>query len=179
MPLTKKLLNAAGASAGPPSFNGANSGTVSGYQVKVEDVVNTGFLDESGALIETAGDWSEYYESSFTAPAGCTSVKIYLYHNGTVGAGDRAGFYWDNVQLYATTSPITAIITEQGPAQEPYERGPQFAIGEIEVKAAEVTTPQHGDTFTYDSKTWEIDPGEGVVYTDTYTRRIALRRREG
>lgn len=77
-----------------------------------------------------------------------------------------------------TPSSIYAIITELGPAQEEYVRGEKFATAEIEVQATDVATPKHGDTYTYDGKTWEHDPSQGVTYTDQYTRRIALRRRE-
>ena len=77
-----------------------------------------------------------------------------------------------------TNSTIVAIMTELGPAQEAYERGFTFATAEIEVKAVDVATPQHGDTFTLGGKTWELDPESGVIYSDDYTKRIALRRRE-
>ena len=77
---------------------------------------------------------------------------------------------------------ITAIVTRQGSRQEPYIRGEFTALAEIEVKKSEVTNPQHGDTYVFDSQTWEhsprtdIDADAGVIYEDSEEHIIALRR---
>ena len=75
---------------------------------------------------------------------------------------------------------ITAIVTRQGSHMEPYVRGSITASAIIEVQKSEVTTPQHGDTYTFDSETWEMDPemDGGVIYEDDEEFHIALRRRD-
>ena len=73
---------------------------------------------------------------------------------------------------------ITAIVTRHGVHMEPYVRGEITAIAIIDVQKSEVSTPQHGDMFTFDSQSWEIDPsdGGGVLYEDDEEYQIALRR---
>lgn len=71
---------------------------------------------------------------------------------------------------------ITAIVTREGDVQEPYVRGPLTATATVLVKKSNVATPQHGDTYTFDSQTWEHDPGRGVIYEDAQVHEIALRR---
>ena len=73
---------------------------------------------------------------------------------------------------------ITAIVTHEGAHQEPYVRGPSTAIGSIMVKKSDVSNPQHGDTYAFDSQTWEHDPESGVVYEDDQIHEIAIRRRD-
>lgn len=71
---------------------------------------------------------------------------------------------------------ITAIVTRQGSRLEPYVRGENTAVALIDVQKSEVATPQTGDTYVFDSQTWEHDPGEGVTYEDDQVHTIALRR---
>ncbi len=73
---------------------------------------------------------------------------------------------------------ITAIVTREGAHQEPYVRGPSTAIGSVIVKKSDVSNPQHGDTYAFDSQTWEHDPENGVTYEDAQVHEIALRRRD-
>lgn len=71
---------------------------------------------------------------------------------------------------------ISAIVTREGEGQEPYVRGTLTATANILVKKTDVATPRHGDTYTFDSQTWEHDPERGVVYEDAQLHTIALRR---
>jgi len=83
---------------------------------------------------------------------------------------------------------ITAIAVREAPGQEPYVRGPGTAECVIWVKAADVSDPQHGDVFNFDSAKWrgsgadvisgdwELAP-EGVIYFDDYVLEIALQRK--
>ena len=73
-------------------------------------------------------------------------------------------------------SSVTAIVTREGDAQEPYVRGPLTATATVLVKKSDVATPRHGDIYAFDSQTWEHDPGRGVVYEDAQVHEIALRR---
>jgi hypothetical protein len=73
---------------------------------------------------------------------------------------------------------ITAVVTREGAHQEPHVRGPSTAIGSVMVKKSEVPTPLHGDTYVFDSQTWEHDPENGVVYEDDQIHEIAIRRRD-
>ena len=73
---------------------------------------------------------------------------------------------------------ISAIVTREGAHQEPYVRGPSTAIGSVMVKKSDVSNPQHGDTYVFDSQTWEHDPENGVIYEDDQIHEIALRRRD-
>ena len=74
---------------------------------------------------------------------------------------------------------ITAIVTREGSRLlEPYIRGEGTAIALIEHQKSEVSNPQHGDTYVFDSQTWEHDPGEGVVYEDDEEHHVMLRRRD-
>jgi hypothetical protein len=71
---------------------------------------------------------------------------------------------------------IYAVISQDGDVQEPYVRGEETATCIIEVKASDVSTPQHGDTFTFNDEIWEFDPVRGVIKKDDYTLIIALER---
>ena len=55
------------------------AGTEATYNVKIYDVTNSAYIYESGDIEETAGDWSTNEVETFTAPAGCVSVRIELY----------------------------------------------------------------------------------------------------
>lgn len=79
-----------------------------------------------------------------------------------------------------SATDITAIVTRQGSHMEPYIRGAVTAAAIIEVQKSEAPTPQHGDTYTFDSQTWEMDPeiDGGVIYEDDEEYHIALRRRD-
>ena len=55
------------------------AGTEATYNVKVYDVSNSAYIYESGDIEETAGDWTTSDEETFTAPSGCTSVRVELY----------------------------------------------------------------------------------------------------
>lgn len=57
----------------------ARYGSEATYAIKIYDVSNAGYIYESAELEETAGDWSTSATKSFTAPSGCTSVRIELY----------------------------------------------------------------------------------------------------
>ena len=71
---------------------------------------------------------------------------------------------------------IPAIINRDAPLQEPYIRGENTAISEIMVKTSDVSNPQYGDTFTFDSETWGFDPENGVTGKGTNVLTIALIR---
>lgn len=76
---------------------------------------------------------------------------------------------------------ITGIFTRNQPLQEPYIRGANMAKGEVEVQKTEVTTPQYGDTFTFNRNSlteeiWEYDAALGVINEDDDTLTIALER---
>lgn len=73
---------------------------------------------------------------------------------------------------------ITAVVTRDNPFQEPYVRGEETATSEIAVQKSEVSDPQYGDLFTFDSETWEFDPVRGVVREDDDTYLIGLVRRD-
>lgn len=72
---------------------------------------------------------------------------------------------------------IKAQVIRAAVFQEPYVRGKETAKAEIFVSKADVMNPQFGDTVTFDSKTWEIDPSGGVAYEDDYIYKIKLERR--
>jgi hypothetical protein len=72
---------------------------------------------------------------------------------------------------------INTIITRDEIFQEPYVRGPRLATAKVHVKKSEVSNPQFGDTYTYESYTWEVDPNRGVIYEDANVFVIALERR--
>jgi len=74
-----------------------------------------------------------------------------------------------------SATDITAIVERTGPNQEPYVRGEIDTGVIIQVKRSEVSNPQHGDTYVFDSATWEHDV-EGVIYKDAQEYHIALRR---
>ena len=80
--------------------------------------------------------------------------------------------------LGGVAANITAIVTREGTHQEPYVRGPVSATATVLVKKSDVATPQHGDTYTFDSQTWEHDPESGITYEDAQIYEIALRRRD-
>jgi len=71
---------------------------------------------------------------------------------------------------------ISAVVDRSGPQQELYVRGPTIAICTIHVKTTDVTTPQWGDKYTFDSADWRMDPELGVIYQDDYDLEIALER---
>ena len=73
---------------------------------------------------------------------------------------------------------ITIIPTRGNPFQEPYVRGEETATCEIEAMRSEVSNPQHGDIFTFDSETWEFDPVRGIINQDNDTYLIGLVRRD-
>lgn len=74
---------------------------------------------------------------------------------------------------------INAIIIRAEIFQEPYVRGPRLATATLHVKKSEVTNPQFGDTYTFDSYTWEMNPSQGVIYEDANIYIVALERRIG
>ena len=76
-------------------------------------------------------------------------------------------------------STISAIVERNDPFQEPYIRGEKTATALIQVKKADVASPQYGDTFTFDSQTWEFDPMRGVIYEDDQVLNIGLERTLG
>lgn len=67
------------------------------YAIKIYDVSNAGYIYESAELEETAVDWTTAATKSFTAPSGCTSVRIELYQIATAGAGTT--FFFDTAIL--------------------------------------------------------------------------------
>jgi hypothetical protein len=56
---------------------------------------------------------------------------------------------------------ITAIVSRVGPSQEPYVRGEATARAVVRCRKSEVTNPQQGDLFEFDSADWYVDP-DGV-----------------
>ena len=72
---------------------------------------------------------------------------------------------------------IPAIVERDDPFQEAYVRGEETATCQIHVKKSDVATPQFGDTFAFDSQTWELDPSRGVMYEDDNILTIGLERR--
>ncbi len=73
---------------------------------------------------------------------------------------------------------VTAIIDRDYPFQEPYLRGPDTATALISVQKSEVSTPQYGDIFGFDSQIWEMDPTNNVVYEDEEEYEIMIVRRD-
>ena len=73
---------------------------------------------------------------------------------------------------------ITAMVERGNPLQEPYVRGEETATCEIWVKVSEVSDPQYGDLFVFDSETWEFDPVRGVIDQDDDVLVIGLVRRD-
>jgi len=75
---------------------------------------------------------------------------------------------------------IIAMVTREGSHTETYVRGAVTASAIIDVQKSEVSNPQHGDIYTFDSQTWEMDPdvSGGVIYEDDEEFCIALRRRD-
>lgn len=73
---------------------------------------------------------------------------------------------------------ITAVVERGNPFQEPYVRGEETATCEIMVQGSEVSDPQHGDIFFFDSETWEFDPVRGIINQDKDTYLIGLVRRD-
>lgn len=71
---------------------------------------------------------------------------------------------------------ITAIVMREGTHQETFIRGPETATATIMVKKTEVTTPQQGDLFTFDSQNWRPSPEIGTTYEDDDTHIIELVR---
>ncbi len=77
---------------------------------------------------------------------------------------------------------ITGFVTPESGYQEPYVRGDKFARASLVCRKSEVSNPQNGDEFTFDSSDWAFAP-EGVeVYTrvggDVYEWKIHLERKE-
>ena len=72
---------------------------------------------------------------------------------------------------------ITALVFRSEDFQETYVRGPDTARAEIWVKKSQVTNPQFGDVYSFDSQYWEMDPSRGVIYEDDNVLRIGLERR--
>jgi len=73
---------------------------------------------------------------------------------------------------------IPAIIDRDSSFLEPYVRGRDTATCEISVKKSDVATPKYGDTFTFNSETWDYDAERGVIYEDDDTLIIGLVRRD-
>lgn len=73
---------------------------------------------------------------------------------------------------------ITAIIDREYSHQEIYIRGPDTAMALISVRKSEVSNPQYGDTFAFDSQTWELQPEHGVSYEDDEEYEIMIVRRD-
>ena len=73
---------------------------------------------------------------------------------------------------------ITAIVDREYPFQEPYIRGPDTATALISCQKSEVSNPKYGDIFVFDSQTWELDPGNNVIYEDDEEVEIMLVRRD-
>lgn len=75
----------------------------------------------------------------------------------------------------ATT--ITAVVVRSMSHYEPYVRGENTAMAEIICKKSQVSAAGYGDTFAFDSQTWELDPVRGVIYEDDDVVHVALERR--
>jgi hypothetical protein len=74
---------------------------------------------------------------------------------------------------------ITAVVERNAVFQEPYVRGPNTAHADIFVTKGQVSNPQFGDLYVFDSYTWEMDPSRGVIYEDDNIYQIGLERRMG
>jgi hypothetical protein len=72
---------------------------------------------------------------------------------------------------------IAAVVIRDASFQEAYVRGPDTAHAEIWVKKSQVTNPQFGDVYYFDTQYWEVDPSRGVIYEDDNVMRIGLERR--
>lgn len=72
---------------------------------------------------------------------------------------------------------INAIITRDEIFQEPYVRGPRLASAKLHVQKWEVSNPQFGDTYTFETYTWEMHPNQGVIYEDDNVFIVAVERR--
>lgn len=72
---------------------------------------------------------------------------------------------------------IDAIVIRMAIFQESYVRGVNTAHSDVIVKNIDVSNPQFGDLFEFDSDTWELDPSRGVIYEDENMVRIGLERR--
>jgi len=73
---------------------------------------------------------------------------------------------------------ITAIVDREYPHQEDYIRGPDTATALISCQKSEVSNPKYGDIFVFDSQTWELDPGNNVIYEDDEEVEVMLVRRD-
>lgn len=72
---------------------------------------------------------------------------------------------------------ITAILDRDASNQEPYVRGSDtFAM--LQVKTSDVGDPRQGDTFIIGTKTWELDPDQGVLEKDDNQLFLSIRRVE-
>jgi len=64
---------------------------------------------------------------------------------------------------------IAAIVNDDFPNQQDYERGLNFAMAVLEVHSSQVTSPKPGDLYTFHGATWEIG-GDGYQRSgDFYT----------
>lgn len=73
---------------------------------------------------------------------------------------------------------IDVIVNREADFQEDYVRGRETATCTIMVKVTDVTDPQHGDVYTFNSEDWDMDSTRGVIYEDSYILIIGLERRD-
>jgi len=51
---------------------------------------------------------------------------------------------------------INAVVDENFPNQESFNRGPNLAVAEIQVDPADVTSPHARDLYTIKNKVWQV-----------------------
>lgn len=64
---------------------------------------------------------------------------------------------------------ITAIVNDDFPRQEDYDRGVRFAMATLEVHNSQVATPKAGDLYTFHGHTWELSSDGYQRSGDFYT----------
>jgi hypothetical protein len=131
------------------------AGTEATYNVKVYDLSNTAVIYESGELEETAGDWTTYVTETFTAPVGCTSIRIYLYQIALTSATTTMLF---DTALLDGLPPHSVRASVSGGTDE------DVAQALLDSVAAGIRT--YGD----DSGTGEIDNGQ--TFDRYFTRPV-------
>lgn len=81
------------------------AGTENQYTITIYDVSNSASIYASETLTESAGDWSTDFSYTFTAPAGCSQVRLYLNSRSLNGEGKV--IYFDSVTLKEIPTKVT------------------------------------------------------------------------
>ena len=153
-------------------------GTEATYRAIIVDATNDpSFVEiwDSEDLEETAGDWSTAITKKFTAPGGCTLIRIELYQIALAGAGTT--LLYDSVSLKKQFTTFTGLTHLIGETVQVFADGLVQAT-KVVSGAGEITIPASNKAhvgLAYDSviETLPLEGGNSVGTAMGKIKRIS------